>query len=1154
MIRKDFTLQNYVGTGGKCDARAVRCHERIARWHAMCEHQLSHIPEFTKMQSQQNIQELGQTMKTLNQFYDDELNRSMVEEPDGFGIETRMDLSPYSHGCSADSVQGVRPCEFDGSILRNENSGTKVTKRLIGKHAVPSCNHGTAETEMRGLYILLTINNDGGMEVLKYAARLFKERPSIYNSKPVQLAMDIYKAKKEYNYIRFFQILKSPTTPYLFGCIMFKYVELMRKVAIRIMSKTYGVRRKDSGDRIYDEYPLKRFRDLLCYEDDDEARHACKHYNITVKAMEVESSESSSVVMEYILWRKSDFKEPVHPEKGYKLPLQPRKMMKTIECKHLGATRLGICRGEASIGDAVVPALAPDCSIKMDAEGVGGNSALVHVSQSISKNDGNQDILSDSRVLGAKTVSSNNENKEGRGELVSFLKDQPDEDSLIEQNRAKQHTEKRVARDRHTQMVAEAARIAEEEQMKIGAENNRKEKENEARRKRLEETRKKLELETRKKLQIEAQRKFEVAERQQRERELLRRKQEKERAEEKRVEAEMQRRKAEAEARRLAAVAQAMELQKLKQAEERRRKQMQRDLIVFSRKKLLMARWVRRLSRDLESIRNSRYDLQSIDPTFVKSTLYLESFERKVVEEERSSISTETIATQGTRSVLETLLRHGVEKRINMSQLVSTELATIRNMKSPWWASKNAPSKTRTILLKLGIVLQCGGDTGTVRELIRFWISSALEAGKIHVSEGSFSIVQSVTVIGQNDRNISDCDLVLCIVPFSGRNTIRLPEEQSAVLHLCDQFSDETAVDESRVPAFYPETMSREAFEMALLSACTELTKIFLRKPCFSIQRMHLFSVATQATIKSLWMPLSIPTNTEDGIIRRAKAALLTLSEEFACKLEDKRADWQAWPPEDFVSSTGIVHGYFSRTQGLPVNWFESLDQINVEVSSLLQIFDSPLRDVVAALLGRDAPRRLKDDCASMLPRRQFRGCLEKALRWRERQLEVSSKKYVYFPSGLDDVVLDGIDSRLPKMFPSMSPGSKRCYIPPKSETNLLTGMDFQLPTGDQNLALNGKRSLSSAGGLKLKVENSHSSEANKRKKLDSQSLQLQNASFPRRKIRRIETSKHLLESSAFSKRLVNILDVETLGVQIGDKILDEIGKPPSRNSFTRTN
>lgn len=60
-------MQNYVGTGGKCDARAVRCHERIARWHTMCEHQLSHISDFVVMQSQQNIQELGQAMKTLNQ-------------------------------------------------------------------------------------------------------------------------------------------------------------------------------------------------------------------------------------------------------------------------------------------------------------------------------------------------------------------------------------------------------------------------------------------------------------------------------------------------------------------------------------------------------------------------------------------------------------------------------------------------------------------------------------------------------------------------------------------------------------------------------------------------------------------------------------------------------------------------------------------------------------------------------------------------------------------------------------------------------------------------------------------------------------------------------------------------------------------------------
>lgn len=160
MVRKDFILQNYVGTGGNCDARAVRCHERIARWHAMCEHQLSHISDFVVHQSQQNIQELGQTMKTLNQYYDDALGRSQVEVPDEEGNETRTAATAggFSHGCSSDIVQGQDPVDFNGSPLANNTES--ISRRLIGKGE----NHGTAEAEMRGLYILLTIDNDGGME------------------------------------------------------------------------------------------------------------------------------------------------------------------------------------------------------------------------------------------------------------------------------------------------------------------------------------------------------------------------------------------------------------------------------------------------------------------------------------------------------------------------------------------------------------------------------------------------------------------------------------------------------------------------------------------------------------------------------------------------------------------------------------------------------------------------------------------------------------------------------------------------------------------------------------------------------------------------------------------------------------------------------
>lgn len=192
MIRKDFILQNYIGTSGNCDARAVRCHERIARWHAMCEHQLSHLSHFVVAQSQQNMQELGQTMKTLNQYYDDSMGRALVEVPDKDGNETRAVPSDFV-GCGSNVVQGTSPVDFDGSDLVNDTSSPALPLRIINKSAANTPNHGTAEPEMRGLYILLTMNNDGGMEVLKYAAQLFRERPEVYHSKPVQLALSIFK-------------------------------------------------------------------------------------------------------------------------------------------------------------------------------------------------------------------------------------------------------------------------------------------------------------------------------------------------------------------------------------------------------------------------------------------------------------------------------------------------------------------------------------------------------------------------------------------------------------------------------------------------------------------------------------------------------------------------------------------------------------------------------------------------------------------------------------------------------------------------------------------------------------------------------------------------------------------------------------------------
>ena len=79
MLRKDFLLQNVPqmtkhASKVKVDIDtiniAIRVHERITRWHVLCEHQLSHLEDW-KQQSNQNIMELGQCLKSLNMLYDE---------------------------------------------------------------------------------------------------------------------------------------------------------------------------------------------------------------------------------------------------------------------------------------------------------------------------------------------------------------------------------------------------------------------------------------------------------------------------------------------------------------------------------------------------------------------------------------------------------------------------------------------------------------------------------------------------------------------------------------------------------------------------------------------------------------------------------------------------------------------------------------------------------------------------------------------------------------------------------------------------------------------------------------------------------------------------------------------------------------------------
>ena len=80
MIRKDFSLQNFVG--GNHHAVCTEVHERVVRYHACMASQMVAEENFV---SQQNTEQLGQTLKSLKEFYD-----AAAAEGEGYANEAEL--------------------------------------------------------------------------------------------------------------------------------------------------------------------------------------------------------------------------------------------------------------------------------------------------------------------------------------------------------------------------------------------------------------------------------------------------------------------------------------------------------------------------------------------------------------------------------------------------------------------------------------------------------------------------------------------------------------------------------------------------------------------------------------------------------------------------------------------------------------------------------------------------------------------------------------------------------------------------------------------------------------------------------------------------------------------------------------------------------
>ena len=1012
MIRKDFILQNYIGTGGRCSAAAVRCHERIARWHALAEHQLAHIDKYVEQQSQQNIQELGQAMKTLNQYYDDAGGRATFEEKG----------SDPTHGCRSDIIIGGKdPVDNDGSTLRNDGSSST---RFIGTKDHPS--RATAEPEMRGLYILLTMNNDGGMEVLKYAARLYVQRPSVYNSRPVQLALSIFGAKKEYNYARFFKILRSSDTPYLFACIMFKYVEQMRKTALRIMAKTFGARRKDTGQNMYDSYELQDLVRLLCFEDEEEAREACKHYNITVT--EKEGSE-------WIEWRKTDFKERKHPVKGHIIRLHPRKMIRTIECKLNGASRLAICRGEVSGEGATLSHSSYHAASQQDLEAARREYERKRAAEAEMRAR-----IQREREVAEKAEEERKRKQAEREAKLNALKREKQERERLkkeaeEKEKQRQLAIKRTEEERKEKFRREAEEKKQREEKEKARENARIRAEKEAaenakaQRKRAEEAARLAAIERKR----EEERERAKAEERERQRQL-----EIKRAEGERLAAEARRRAEEAAAKAAEEARRAEEerLRKLREEEERKEREWQRKLNL-AKMQVAFRKWKRRVDVEHRGIRQTHHTLENADalrafsvPHSLAGTRQLGSVPQQVPDP--SECGPEHLFYR---------LGNLADRRVDLSVVIRERLCSFmpENKLDELSSCKDVVS-----LFKLSFPFLVDEDNAT----LRLWMHARFNVGTLtsdskSTSDGRMVEVRSIVSeeVGGLRRDSSSTMALLLIPPFSPSMA---PQRESflenqvgilsygniphAILNL-DCGSNEkytnfvrNLIDEQSrkgkghllICEICPEKWTASSLDASLESCLNGLIDSFVSSQicpngdAFTMDPVSLPHLVRRCLRSVLWDTENIIVEesveaTEQGLLHLVRDTLTCLSTELRETAERmKEGRLRGWPAEDFTSwddrsKTAMVRNYWSDGMGLPRNWNHLLEEEAVGMmegpgrQSLLVYERADSVGSVVEHLTRSAPRDVRGRCKEMMWDKLFRRALDRALAWADDEEGASS-------------------------------------------------------------------------------------------------------------------------------------------------------------------
>lgn len=518
---------------------------------------------------------------------------------------------------------------------------------------------------------------------------------------------------------------------------MFKQVENMRKLAFKIMSKTFGGRSKEKNEPMFDQYPLKSLLRLLCFEDIAEAREACGHYNITVQQYTSRSSPESAP-REIISWRATSFKDPKDPDKNTTIPFPPRKMIKTIESKRKGATRLAVCRGDVSMSDVTQRVVGREAAAAEHPIGPAPTlqaSTTPPVPVTDAPDQQQREAIERARLVDEET-------RRRQAEATARLEEEKKEAARLEaEQRKKAAMEKEIARKREEAL--ELARREREAQEKARRE---AEKRAEAERQRREEAeRKRVAAEMERKRRAEEE---EMRRRREEELRVRREAEERERVERKRVEAERLR----------------LENERRHAEQLRRREQEAREraeAMIWEaranecRRRLLWFRWDDMFPSYLRNAERTAAAINRLGLVVIPEPAHHISRESTGA---RPAYHRQPTNADAMRAALELSIMKAEAPFINFSKLVRLDPSVDIATPGP---------RAVCHLVKVGIVVPAcitaaDQDFG---QLCMTWLSSAMTSGAVTLEKGGVRTEARVLLVDACDpQDLLDCDAALVIL------------------------------------------------------------------------------------------------------------------------------------------------------------------------------------------------------------------------------------------------------------------------------------------------------------------------------------------------------------------------------------------------------